>query len=422
MKLDWRKAKMLIGLLGMTAFIAGGEGDALQTRALAATQHVHAGSFYTGHYPNLFLQDHQTPAAVQAKVMTAWRQLFHGDPTSETVYYPIHSGMAYIYDTGNLDVRTEGMGYGMMIAVQLNHPQEFNALWKFAKTYMQNTSGPDRYYFAWHTDKAGNVLDPGPAPDGDSWIVTALLFASDRWGNGKGIDNYLVQARHILHAMVHQTANEGTDMFDPTTHLPVFSPDGASDFTDPSYNLPAFYRIWALADPADAQFWNASARASEAFFQQAASKRTGLTPDYATFNGTPTGADPHTNFEYDAWRTIANASVDWTWFAADPWEHTYANTLEKFFYKQGINNCGNLYSLNGQQLGPDHSTGLVAMNAASALAATIPQRGDFVDALWNTPIPTGQYRYYDGMLYMLGLLYVSGEFRIWYPHRNSGRH
>ena len=39
----------------------------------------------------------------------------------------------------------------------------------------------------------------------------------------------------------------------------------------------------------------------------------------------------------------------------------------------------------------------------------------FVEALWNAPIPSGRYRYFDGMLYMLGMLHCSGQFRIWPP-------
>jgi hypothetical protein len=40
----------------------------------------------------------------------------------------------------------------------------------------------------------------------------------------------------------------------------------------------------------------------------------------------------------------------------------------------------------------------------------------FVQALWDTPIPSGKWRYYDGMLYMLGLLHVSGSFKIYTPN------
>ena len=39
----------------------------------------------------------------------------------------------------------------------------------------------------------------------------------------------------------------------------------------------------------------------------------------------------------------------------------------------------------------------------------------FVEALWELAIPSGRYRYYDGMLYLMALLHCSGEFRIWPP-------
>jgi oligosaccharide reducing-end xylanase len=55
------------------------------------------------------------------------------------------------------------------------------------------------------------------------------------------------------------------------------------------------------------------------------------------------------------------------------------------------------------------------MNAVASLAATQTRARSFVEELWRTRVPTGQYRYYDGMLYLLGLLHCSGEFRIWPP-------
>ena len=38
----------------------------------------------------------------------------------------------------------------------------------------------------------------------------------------------------------------------------------------------------------------------------------------------------------------------------------------------------------------------------------------FVDRLWSAQIPTGQWRYYDGTLYILGLLHVGGAFKLYY--------
>ena len=39
----------------------------------------------------------------------------------------------------------------------------------------------------------------------------------------------------------------------------------------------------------------------------------------------------------------------------------------------------------------------------------------FVDALWNMPVPSGEQRYYDGLLYLMSLMHCSGNFRIIQP-------
>lgn len=86
-----------------------------------------------------------------------------------------------------------------------------------------------------------------------------------------------------------------------------------------------------------------------------------------------------------------------------------------FFYSQGIGKYGNLYTLDGKKLGDDHSPGLMAMNAVAALAVSHEMRRYFVAELWKTPIPSGVARYYDGLLYMLAMLHLSGNFIIHDP-------
>ena len=46
---------------------------------------------------------------------------------------------------------------------------------------------------------------------------------------------------------------------------------------------------------------------------------------------------------------------------------------------------------------------------------THPRAWGFVEALWNQEPPRGRWRYYDGLLYTLALLYASGTFRIHGP-------
>ena len=50
------------------------------------------------------------------------------------------------------------------------------------------------------------------------------------------------------------------------------------------------------------------------------------------------------------------------------------------------------------------------MNAGAALAATPDRAPEFVQALRDARMPSGRWRHYDGLLYTLALLHVSGYF------------
>jgi oligosaccharide reducing-end xylanase len=199
-----------------------------------------------------------------------------------------------------------------------------------------------------------------------------------------------------------------------------FTPvEGKADFTDPSYHLPAFYELWARwGPPTDRVFWEQTAQVSRDFISRATNPKTGLSPDYANFDGTP-----HTiiwnkmavNFSFDSWRTQSNWSVDWSWWAKDPRERALSDRTQAFFFSQGIHTYADQFTLGGVSLSKRHSTGLVATSAVASLAATQPVKDSFVEELWNTPIPSGHERYYDGMLYIMSLMHASGNYRIWGP-------
>ena len=114
-----------------------------------------SGAFSTGTYRNLFVEAGHSQQEVNAKINAAFQQLFHGDPNTQAVYFPAGTNangpLAYLSDINNNDVRSEGMSYGMMIAVQLNKKAEFDALWNWAKTYMyhDSPSHPGYGYFSW---------------------------------------------------------------------------------------------------------------------------------------------------------------------------------------------------------------------------------------------------------------------------------
>lgn len=393
-----------------------GTGD----RPMNTNEDANKGAFFSGEYPNAFRDVlGKSDAEIQAKLDLAWQQLFYGDDNTERIYYPVGADMAYIKDTGYEDVRSEGMSYGLMIAVQIDRQEEFNRLWKWTKTYMYQMDGPYKGYFAWHCQEDGTQIDPNPASDGEEWFVTALFFASGRWGDGEGIFNYRAEAQAILNTMLHkeeQGSGIATNMFNKEHKQVVFVPSqGAHTFTDPSYHLPAYYELWARWANQDQDFWREAAQASRAFFKKAAHPKTGLMPDYANFDGSPHGTDDHKDFRFDAFRVGQNVALDYLWFAADPWQVEQSNRMLDFFYRQGINTYVNQYTLDGKPLSHDRSTALIAMNGVAAMAATSEQRKEFIQQVWDARIPTGKWRYYDGLLYHLSLLHLSGNFRIYPP-------
>jgi oligosaccharide reducing-end xylanase len=385
---------------------------------------THNGAYFSGEYENLFsVLLGKSQAEVGNKISNTWNQLFYGDNDMERIYYPVGPDMAYIKDTYHNDVRSEGMSYGMMIAVQLNKKEEFDRLWKWAKINMQHKEKNRENYFAWQLKTDGTIISPNSAPDGEEWIVMALFFASARWGNGKGIYNYKAEAQAILDAMLNkaETSDDDTtisNIFNKKEKQIVFVPLGSSDdFTDPCYHTPHFYELWARWADKNNQFWYDVAQVSREFLKKAAHPKTGLTPDYAHFNGKPfdpfgRGTD---NFLYDAWRVAMNVAIDYQWFAADSWAITQSNRLLNFFAGKGIKTHGSMFSLDGKTLSGFHNPGLVAMNAVACLASTNENRVDFLEEFWNTPVPIEEGRYYDGLLYMLGLLAVSGNFKIYDP-------
>jgi oligosaccharide reducing-end xylanase len=380
------------------------------------------GAYTSGKYRNLFSERGYSANDIQKKLDTTWNQLFYGDDQTERIYHPIENNMAYILDTENKDVRSQGMAFGMMIAVQMNKKKEFDALWKWAKTYMYHSSGDHQGYFAWKCAIDGTKLDPSPTSNSEEWIATALFMASGRWGNGTSIFDYRNEAQSLLHNMLHHPLSHGvTPMFDLTQKQVVFVPYYSSaTYTIPSSQLPAYYQLWSYWATEDNQFWADAANASRNFFKTTVNENTGLAPDYANFNGTPNAGTccggNHADFRFEAWFVASNIAVDYAWFAADPWQITQSEQLQKFFTSQGLSKYGNQYTLSGKQLGYDHSPGLVAMNAIASLATTDSTQTDaFIDALWKTSIPSGKYRYYDGLLYFIGMLHNSGNFRIYNP-------
>jgi oligosaccharide reducing-end xylanase len=380
-----------------------------------------AGAFESGRYRNVFVEAGYSEQEIEHRLSEIFQTMFYGKE-GERIYYPVGDDMGYLTDTGNDDVRTEGMSYGMMMCVQMDKQEEFNRIWKWAKTYMYLDKGIYKGYFAWSCATDGTKNAYGPAPDGEEYFAMALFFAANRWGDGEGIFCYSREARAILHECIHkgEDGSGGQPMWEPSNKLIKFVTN--CDWSDPSYHLPHFYELFALwADKEDAVFWKEAATASREYLKKACHPVTGLAAEYADYDGSPHDRNyeqfggRHDWFYSDAYRVAANIGLDYAWFGADEWECQCADKIQRFFAENVTEGNYKVYEIYGKALEQDalHPVAIIATNAQASLAAKGKYALKTVRQFWETPLRQGKRRYYDNCLYLFAFLALSGHYRIW---------
>ncbi len=414
------------------------------------------GGMETGQYRNVLLEAGYTQAEIDAKLQQVFNDVFYGP---NKVYFEVGNDMGYISDIKNNDARTEGMSYGLMIAVQFDKQEIFDRIWRWGKKYMQMTDGSHKGYFRWSCRPDGTSNANGPASDGELYYITALLFASNRWGDNGAI-NYKKEAQYLLDVIQPRVVQmpqmpkmpegfkwprpgepwpEGFErpkpemvdktlsLIDPETKLITFVP--GADYTDPSYHLPAFYEVWAkYADDGRSDYWMECARVSREYLHKSIHPMTGLNPDYNNYDGTLRNSRGiiGDEFRFDSWRVPMNIALDYSWACKDKvWQRNYGETIQNFLYSQGLETFMDQYNVDGSlpkrilpaggKTALRHGLGLVATSAAASLLTSHPKNYEFIDQLWNAehkPFADGYFdAYYDGLLRLFALMHLSGNYR-----------
>ena len=366
-------------------------------------------------YPNAFRDLlGKSDSEISAKVEAVFEQLFHGDPATEAIYVPVGTDKAYILDAFHDDIRTEGIGLAMVITVSLDKRDEFDHLWRYAKSIQIGDGAAAQGYFPsfCQSPDAVSCYDPY----GLQHIATALLLARGRWQTAPGTIDYGAEAATLLDLIRNkETYNCGivdgiTATFDAKSKLPYNTPTtDSAGVSSPSIVMPAYYDLWqqATGDP----FWSQAAAAARAYWKVSAHPTTGLMPTRATFDGTP--VPNFDTFSAGCHRIFFNVALDRIWSGGQPWLVDESNQLLQFFYRQGLATYGVEFSLDGNTISSMHNGSLIAANGTLALVATTDIRTDFVNEVWNLVPPTGSSRYYAGILQMTALVIVSGQMRVY---------
>jgi oligosaccharide reducing-end xylanase len=374
------------------------------------------------------------PGDVSKKIDDAFQQLFVDGDATEIIYFEQADEGAVIYDFLHGNIRTEGMGLGMLIAVELDKQDVFDRLWRFStnpKKRIQVDSGPAKGYFKSYCGE-GTKGETGTAcydVYGMQMFALALIFAHDRWGSTSTLP-YASDALALLDALQNKELENGGLMevtdedgvvenvgsaFDPTTHLVREEPTGAAaGYHRSSLEMPAAYELWAQAT--GNAFWNDAADAARRHLVASADAATGLWPLRSYFDGSPVPDPPAPAFTGQAYRTQLNLAMDALWGTPAPEQTTVADRVLGFFGSQGsaLDQYGASFTLDGTPIDPKPEQALISVNGALVVAASpAADRTSFVNTVWAQAIPSGDTRYYDGLLYLMSLLVLSGQLRVY---------
>jgi endo-1,4-beta-D-glucanase Y len=306
---------------------------------------------------------------------------------------------------------SEGIGYGLEIAVFMNDQETFDKLWQYEQLHLGSNGLMD-----WEISPTGEVLGSGAATDGDEDMAFALVMADKKWGGqGSLKDTYLNYAKKQIDLIWQFEVDHGRNQV-PTAG-DQFNGGAVINI---SYFAPAYYRIFGEVTGKTSD-WNQAAKTSydviEATLNAANKNATnGLIPAWSTPEGVPmapSGTSYPTYHQLDSCRTPFRIAQDYCWFG-EPRALTYLKKISAFYAQIGAANILDAYNLDGTPYSSASLHLAAFVGGAGVGAMATPEnaalRNDAYTALagWQTLI--GGSEYYNKSWTVLSLLMMTGHF------------
>jgi len=240
---------------------------------------------------------------------------------------------------------SEGIAYGMLIAVYMDDQATFDGLWKYALQWLDENG-----LMHWYINAEGTMpLGTGAASDGDEDMAFAHLMAHERWGGGGSLaESYQTYATRLIGLIWDHEIDHGRgDILTPG--------DGFADGSviNISYFAPAFFRAFGRAS-GDEAGWGRSVDASYDAIEAALNptnqnEDNGLVPAWSTPAGVPTvppGTSHPIHHQLDSCRTPFRLAQDYCWYG-EPRALAYLDKINSFHSSVGALNILDGYDLNG---------------------------------------------------------------------------
>ncbi|MCL2206964.1 MAG: glycosyl hydrolase family 8 [Fibromonadales bacterium] len=264
------------------------------------------------------------------------------------------------------DAVSEGVSYGMLLALYANDQEYFNKVWDAGERYMWNTGSSGGWmpsagnYYDWRVNSTGSQkLGTGAASDADQDIALLLIFADQLvrvgiWKNGfTSMRNatYKQRATSIL-------ATVRGSMLDQGYLKPGNGWGGPSSLggeINPGYFAPAFYRIFAEYEPQYASTWNTVIDKSYELIKKSPGYARGLLPDWCKSDGSSTNGAGYNAYRAgdalyrDAIRVYWRLGADYLWYK-EPRAKEFLDNAMAFIESKGGPDAVNFYEMNGNLL------------------------------------------------------------------------
>ena len=322
------------------------------------------------------------------------------------------------------DTVSEGIAYGMLIAVNMNDQTLFDSLYG---TWKGNTAVGS--LMTWCLGGSGggtgsqcNAQGGGSATDADEDAAFALIQAGKLWGG-----SYASDASKMIGDI---WAND----IDSSSLLP----NGGSNFkstsskpTNPSYFAPAYYKVFSTID--SGHNWSGVISAVYTVIGNASKfpGSTGLFPAWCSSNCTAAGSNGDANdgnYQYDSHRVPMRIGLDYC-FNGTGAAKTYTGLTTTFFATNasaGLNGIGrilDMYTPSGGNVSgtAPNSASIIGTAGVGAMAAgnqnflndAYQAVFDAVTRGTSAPVDTNSktpYSYYNATVGMLTLLMMNGNF------------
>jgi endo-1,4-beta-D-glucanase Y len=301
------------------------------------------------------------------------------------------------------DTVSEGIGYGMILAVYMNDQTLFDDLWQYEQQCLDS-----HHLMNWQMSSTGSVMGTGSAIDGDEDMAWALLMADKQWTTSPKLGAYLPIAKQQIQYIWAGEIYQG--------QLPALGDNWGANYNfdnnlNISYFAPAYYRVFAQVDTSDN--WAATISTSYSIISANltaanGNQANGLVPGFSNSVGGQS-ASGNFSYQYDACRTPFRIGLDWC-FNGEARAKSYVTLTSTFFNGIGALHTVDGYALNGTPTGGRPASPFLGPAAVGAMVD--PSFSTLVQASYSflktNPQQGGEY--YAESWTALSLLMLSGNF------------